>query len=30
MKSTANEETPEWLRKRMNPTMAESLAASVN
>jgi hypothetical protein len=23
-------ETPEWLRKRMNPTMDESLAASIN
>ena len=25
-----NSETPEWLRKRMNPTMNESLAASIN
>ena len=30
MKPTENKETPEWLRKRMNPTMDESLAASVN
>jgi hypothetical protein len=30
MKPTENEETPEWLRKRMTPTMDEALAASVN
>ena len=30
MKPTENEETPEWLRKRMHPTMDEALAASVN
>jgi hypothetical protein len=30
MKSPETEETPEWLRKRMYPTMDESLTASVN
>jgi len=30
MKPTENEETPEWLRRRMTPTMDEALAASVN
>jgi hypothetical protein len=30
MKPTENKETVEWLRKRMYPTMDESLAASVN
>ena len=30
MKPTENKETPEWLRKRMTPTMDEALAASTN
>jgi hypothetical protein len=30
MTPTETKETPEWLRKRMSPTLNESLAASVN
>jgi hypothetical protein len=30
MKPAENKETPEWLRKRMYPTMDETLAASTN